>query len=437
MGVSHNIKLTKRTVNKVIHLGVVGFELQSKTAIELFFKQHQAAYALVAAEQADVLMFNMESPAIQAFIDEYQGERPLIAVTATAAEFQGGVTLRKPLQGKQVMQAIKQVMDQFDRRIDLQPSIQRVSREAASAFQAYQQRLASERQALADYQANGRSRCQHLPSTPTTDRSVNPAALKEDRLTVAPMPASVLDGSVKETRLEANVEAATIALAASKLAPRGPQKSEKKPADIQPKLTYQMVYECCGNAPDINLYEADQRRRIFFKKEATLLAILLDSITEGRARQLPLELTGLPGLLAYLPAEQQFCFDFSEELLIPLALTRFGYQELGLNVRPDLAVGSTEGNANLTTMNSDELIWQLALWTSKGRLDRMIDPQQPYQLTKTLDFDRLLSIPHISTMANLWTRHRLSAIEVLDVLKIHQRYVFAFMTAAFCLQAFE
>ncbi|SEQ36253.1 hypothetical protein SAMN03080615_01213 [Amphritea atlantica] len=426
MGVSH-IKLNKRAASNVIKLGIVGFELQSKTAMDLFFMQHRSMYSLVSAEHADVLIIDMEHPAVKPVVEQYRNSRPIIAVTATENEFPGFETLRKPLDGKRLIKAINQAIESFvPADGDQQPDNQ-VRNEGEKAFQAYQKRLATGRQAMADYK------------TITSDRDQNSSEVRQ-RFQLDNQPAPVNPESEDDVvKVEADTVAPPKAQVESAVAvPVGRKAAEKKPQDVKARLSYQMVYECCGNAPDVNMYEPDQRRRVFFKEDSTLLAILQQAIVEGEAQKVPVEITGLPGTLAYIPEHKKFLFDFSEDLLIPLALTRFGYQELTLKVRPDLDLErpSVTGSKVLL-VESDEMIWKLALWTSKGRLNRNIDPEQPHRLTKGLDFERLLAIPHATTISSLWGRHSLSALEVVKVLKIHQRYVFSFMTAAYALGAFR
>ncbi|WP_428035788.1 hypothetical protein [Amphritea sp.] len=433
MGVSH-IKLNKRAASNVIKLGVIGFELQSKTAIDLFFMQHQKLYSLVATEHADVLIIDMEHPAVKPVIEQYRESRPIIAVTATENQFPGFETLRKPLEGKRLIKAIKQAVDNFVPGETAQDLSVNVSNEGEKAFQEYQKRLASGRQAMADYK------------TITSDRDLSSSQVRQrfqlDQSTSAAPTAEgdevVSFEAAATPNQPAQTEPSAAAPAAPAIAPVERKAAEKKPQDVKARLSYQMVYECCGNAPDVNMYEPDQRRRVFFKEDSTLMAILQEVIVEGKAQQVPVEINGLPGTLAYLPEHKKFLFDFSEDLLIPLALTRFGYQELTLNVRPDLDLDRPSvAGSKVSVVDSDELIWKLALWTSKGRLNRVIDPEKPHRLVQRLDFDRLLAIPHATTINSLWSRHSLSALEVVKVLKIHQRYVFSFMTAAYALGAFK
>ncbi|WP_299196952.1 hypothetical protein [uncultured Amphritea sp.] len=434
MGVSH-IKLNKRAASNVIKLGVVGFELQSKTAIDLFFMQHQNLYSLVSTEQADVLIIDMEHPAVKPVVEQYRDSRPIIAVTATENQFSGFETLRKPLEGKRLIKAIKQSVERFVPNERDQNTASSVNNEGEKAFQEYQKRLASGRQAMADYK------------TITSDRVLSSSQVRQRfQLDQDRVPATTSNGDEVvsfETAANAGNQTAqpvssSSALTSPTVAPVERKTAEKKPQDVKARLSYQMVYECCGNAPDVNMYEVDQRRRVFFKEDSTLLAILQEVIVAGEAQKVPVEITGLPGTLAYLPEHKKFLFDFSEDLLIPLALTRFGYQELTLNVRADLDLDRPSvAGSKVSLVDSDEMIWKLALWTSKGRLNRVIDPEKPHRLTRRLDFDHLLAIPHATTISSLWGRHSLSALEVVKVLKIHQRYVFSFMTAAYALGAFK
>lgn len=421
MGVSH-IKLSKRAASKVIKLGVVGFELQSKSAIDLFFMQHQEVYRLVSTEQAEVLIVDMEHPAVKPVIEAYKASRPIIAVTATENQFDGFETLTKPLEGKRLINAIKQAVEKFvPANKDLNSPLD-LSNEGEKAFQEYQKRVAAGRQAMSDY------------STLTTDRDEASQQVHQrfQLNETADARSSSAPVSKKPASPKSVVSAPKVVTPVQKKAP------EKKPQDVKAKLSYQMVYECCGNTPDVNMHEPNQRRRVFFKEDSTLLAILLEVISEGEEQRVPVEVTGLPGTLAYLPEEKDFLFDFSADLLVPLALTRFGYQELTLKVRPDLnADRPSVAGSKVTVIDSDKLIWKLALWTSKGRLNRSIDPEKPLRLSKKLDFNQLLPIPHATTIGSLWGRHSLSALEVVKVLKIHQRYVFSFMTAAFAVGAFK
>lgn len=443
MGVSH-IKLNKRAAQSLLRIAIVGFENQARGAIDLFFMQHQKDFALMVPEQADVLLIDMEHPASKSVLEQYRGIRPFVAVTATEVEFDAAVTLRKPLDGKRLMQALREAHQHFVPPGEQQDSQDSVSNEGEKAFQAYQKRIAAGRQAMSEYHnaAVERDTRSDVVQQRFAAASATDAESQLEEIELQPVendtqePVIEIKAAATPRQPEADDSVKQAAPAAQPLQQNKPR--QKKPQEVKARLSYQMVYECCGNAPDIDMYDPDQRRRMFFKEDSTLLAIMQEVIAEGEAQGVPVEITGLPGTLAYLPASRQILFDFNEDLFIPLALTRFGYQELTLRVRTDLDAEKPRiGSGKVMFTDYDQLIWKLALWTSKGRLNKVLDPEKPHRLDRELDFERLLAIPHASTISSLWGRHSLSALEVVKVLKISQRYVFSFMTAAHALGAFK
>lgn len=461
MGVSH-IKLGNRTAHKSIRVGVAGFEDRSRAAINLFFMQQAQLFDLVTLEHAEVIILDMDHPGGQELYTQYRGQRPILAVTATEKSFDGLVTITKPLDGKRLTSALQQAQQEFVPATAEQTSVKTaaVSSEGEKAFQEYQKRIAAGRQAMEDYQQHSANRetlssqlSSHL-ALPERDRQqtkvsasiaekpvaepVPVAAPVAEKATVRTAPAVAKKPAAAAKKIADAVAQACVSKPAVPTLPVGRLPAEKKPAEVKAKLSYQMVYECCGNAPDVNMHDPEQRRRVFFKDDLTLLAVLQQAVREAEQQAAPVEIEGLPGTLAYLPGLKRFLFDFNEELLIPLALTRFGYQELTLKNRPDLdAERPAIGSSKVVQEPGDELLWKVALWTSKGRLNRRIDPEKPCRLASELDFDRLLAIPHATTISSLWGRHSLSALEVVNVLKIHQRYVFAFMSAAQAIGAFK
>lgn len=437
MGVSQS-RLGWKAGTAVLDVAVVGFGSHAKAAIDLFFMRQARSYRLVAVADAQVLILDMEHPEALAALEQYQHTRAIVAVTATDHSFGDLVTLPKPLASKALGIAIRQAVQRQEQAcvaaITGVASGVEVSPEGEKAFLEYQRQIAAGRQAIADYQQtrSGRRAVALAPSTAFL--SASEAALHAGAEVEVTAP-GVSASSVSTDPLPLSD---TTPLPDAKPLPVGQPVAETKPAEVRAKLSYQMVYECCGNAPDVNMHEPEQRRRVFFNDESTLVAMLQAAMSEAALHHVPVEIVGLPGVLVYLPEPHCFLFEFNRELLVPLALTRFGYHELSLLRRPDFTPDKCADNAADTTLErADELLWKVALWTSKGRLNKRIDPDKPYRLVAELDFNRLLAIPHASTMQSLWGRHSLSPLAVVKVLKINQRYVFAFLSAAQALGAIK
>jgi hypothetical protein len=192
-----------------------------------------------------------------------------------------------------------------------------------------------------------------------------------------------------------------------------------------PRISAEMIQQCCGNLPDVNLDSATERRRVYFSLDGLLLPWIMRCIEAGNTSGKPQQVVGVPGALFYLPADKEFLVTLDADLLLQLTRTRFGFEEISLLERePDAELPKGRRVA------SDELLWQLALFTARGRLPDTLSAEEPRLLNSIPDFERLLETPHARSIAELWQSQRLSAQNIASMLGVPQRFVFSFLVAA-------
>ena len=75
----------------------------------------------------------------------------------------------------------------------------------------------------------------------------------------------------------------------------------------------------------------------------------------------------------------------------------------------------------------------MALWSWRGRLPAEIDPNAPVYIRYWPNLTRLTLTPHAMRIVALWRKQSRSLFNTAEALKIPQRYVFAFYTAAYTL----
>jgi|GEM_PF-1617578 len=201
---------------------------------------------------------------------------------------------------------------------------------------------------------------------------------------------------------------------------------------LRSSITEELVHQCVGNHPDIDLTRTSQLRGIFINPDALLLPWLVQALLIGNESGHPQQVNGLPKVLVYLPNPARFVTDFDDEFLSQTARSRFGFGELSLVERQGFEVSD-----GLRTIDADALIWKLAMLTVRGRVLEGLDPLQPRKLKAIPDFKRLFAIPHAKRIAKLWYERPMSANDVVDALKIPQRFVFTFMSAASVVQLFD
>ncbi|MFY0677501.1 MAG: hypothetical protein JXR18_09480 [Neptuniibacter sp.] len=208
----------------------------------------------------------------------------------------------------------------------------------------------------------------------------------------------------------------------------------EKPDKIGKELTNSLINESCGNLPDLDLDKPEEIRRAFVNTEGMLIEKMQEAVQLSLNSENVVEIAGLPGTMLVTSDPQRFIFSFSTDFMNQLALTKFGFGELFLK---ELDEFHADAGERLYDQDIDSLIWEVAIWTARGRLFSGIDPHKAYQLKKTPDFDYFLPIPNGKEIAELWSGRELSASDLVGILGVPQRFVFAFMSGIFSLGWFQ
>lgn len=234
-----------------------------------------------------------------------------------------------------------------------------------------------------------------------------------------------------ETESSSSKKAQQKKTSGAKAAKTSDKKPEKK---VAPALSEASVVAYFGNLPDVDLSKPEERRRIFVNTEGMLIEKMLEAAQLARKNAKPVEITGLPGRMVVMPGSGEFAFSFSSDFLNQMALTRFSIGELALQ---ELEEFSPDAEEKLHQQDIESLIWELAIWTAKGRLFYGIEPEKAVQLTVKPDFGTFLMIPQGEEIADLWSGRKISALDVAGILDVPQRYLFAFMSGGFSLGWFQ
>jgi hypothetical protein len=79
---------------------------------------------------------------------------------------------------------------------------------------------------------------------------------------------------------------------------------------------------------------------------------------------------------------------------------------------------------------AEAMLWQVALWSARGRLRRGLGFDTPVRLARWPDFPRLVETPHAMRLAAVLVAGAYTPRELCATLRIPQRYVLSFLSAA-------
>ncbi|MFW1677781.1 hypothetical protein ACFVYJ_08360 [Pontibacter sp. JAM-7] len=193
----------------------------------------------------------------------------------------------------------------------------------------------------------------------------------------------------------------------------------------------ELEFRCCGDAEDVDLDDLKKRQQITFNADGYILNLLKHLVSKGEEMASPVILKGDRIRVVYQPESREFVHEYTDDFLLELAQQRFRFGELLIET-PEAASLVAFVEAGRST-NKVAFLWQMALWSARGRLLVGLDPQQPYVLRQQPEAAHLLSLDCFHQIADIWLNHSLSVVDIIRILDLPQRQVFAFASAAYFL----
>lgn len=430
-------------------IGLIGFSSSEQTMLELFFNgRQQKLFTLTAADKASALLVDLSTATGEMKFLKHQRLNPAsvaltgIALTNGDDAPSGYLLLKRPL----TLSSLSDALEELSKRLQ-EPNSQNAAPlpDRQSVFAEWQARKQAGVEAMQKWNQGKRLHDESKKVFPL-DRHGVQEVISKAHLVMAhrrnevtpgdPAMAVVnfdqnltLDQSVEnQNKPPSNIEAKSekpksIAgiIQKNKVHNKEPEKNEEA------QTVYDRLHDYCGHLPDQDLSDPSGLRRVVFHLDRCLLPWVEQAVKVGRQSQMAQQVSGLPGVLIYLPSLDSFFCDLDEELLLHMARAKFGHGELSL-----ISIESSDILKLDTTRHivADKLLWKLALLTSRGRIFESIDLTKPLQLIRKPDFNYFEAIPHARTLSELWYSKRLSPMQMLSESSLPQRYVFTFLVAA-------
>lgn len=179
-----------------------------------------------------------------------------------------------------------------------------------------------------------------------------------------------------------------------------------------------------GNAPDVDLTDPRVHPTVVYDPGQYFQGLLEQAINQARTSGIAQEISGnLPGRLRIV-AGSELTIEHSLRVPFLRQMCLVGLQSIKTTIQPsyDPVVGGTHAKAS-------EFLWQVALWTARGRLRKSIPIDVPVRLLRWPNFTRVAASPHAMQIAAILVRAPHSALELSARLRIPQRHLFSFLSA--------
>jgi len=187
-----------------------------------------------------------------------------------------------------------------------------------------------------------------------------------------------------------------------------------------------------GTMQDIDPNDEAQAQKVKYQPERFFQATLARALRLAKEQGRFVQITTVSGNVVVFPGGQRVQPKFPSEN---------GCRALcSLPIRPDDIPMSILANDYVTTelneypvTSAEALIWQVALFSARGRIPEDTALTNLVYMKSWPNMTRLSLFPHAMRIAALWANLPYSLIDTAKVLRIQQRYVFAFYSAAHAL----
>lgn len=210
--------------------------------------------------------------------------------------------------------------------------------------------------------------------------------------------------------------------------------------DFSPNLTLSKdeVAELCGDREDMDFTSKEFASQATFSEQNTILSFVKKVIQTAQDKKVLVHLDGLPFQFAVLGDSGRVLVDLNNRHLRHLcAIALPQHPRQRLESVPAAKFKEVLGVSEQALPTIEQVLWQIALWTARGRLTQSVSANSILRLSYWPNFTRLTITPHALQIAAILVNNDMTVEEVSQTLRIPQRYIFSIVTASYAVGLVE
>lgn len=185
---------------------------------------------------------------------------------------------------------------------------------------------------------------------------------------------------------------------------------------------------CCGDIPDAVYLDMQQRDRLFGDCTDNLVYYMQEAL-RMTANGGVVNLSGLSARPFYVSAAEDFVSTPIPEAFLRSLCVRSSDSAKVKLVFVDKTPAEIGPSDDRRLRRVDNMLWKLALWSSRGRVEVGTSLDAPVRLRAWPNIPRLMSVPHSLRISALWVMQPTGLLETARKLNVPHRFVFAFYCA--------
>lgn len=413
--------------NEVLRVSLLTISPHNRAILEFFFAgAGKALFRIVPDSEAQAFIIDYDHPGAH---EEWQKinsahVHPCIVLSIRDVSLPNSIWVSKPLTSKALIEAAKKVQTLVSSTLvtassyaTIAPKLAPIDREDAPPVT---QKI---KQGLVDlppnFGLNNTVKSAPLPNLEPPKPIIEPSTFSNEPITTAQQPAVIASRSPKPLLVRDNVVTSMA----------------EPPSTEDPIKRQQRWALLCGTLPDTSLANI-QRDGRFFDPNHYVLGAFMQAVQQAKQSGQAIQVFLTHQHYILLMPQPYYAFstldihgvEFANLCTTPITLNQV---HLHTPTETELSQLDTHIQQHSNHLyDLDACVWTMSLLTSGGRLIQTLDPSHLYQLKHWPNLTRVESIPHVMSLAAMWTQQAATPFDIAKQLGIPQRYVFAFHSAA-------
>jgi len=186
----------------------------------------------------------------------------------------------------------------------------------------------------------------------------------------------------------------------------------------------------CGDIEEKWYRQEDIPEKLFYAPEFHLQGILSSAVKEVHDTNRPVLLRGLGrDIIVFVGGRYVHTSMPTQQMR---AICNISFEERYIDFLFKRNHSFNSSSLRHKAIKSEHILWNVTLWSSRGRLPFGTDIDRPFSLSSWPNLTRLTRTPHAFQLAALWYKQTISLRATAILLNVSPRYIYTFYSA--CLQ---
>lgn len=406
----------------VIKLAMVGLDSMTRNSITLLVSGYlDNKFELSDLKNAHIALVDMDAYQIKVHIDAIKKAgtlKNIICLSVDEKTFDNHLSIKKPIK----LQALIDALETQNRQI--QQSLKNTAEKEQSALSKTNN----------DQSFHGAKQTLETKKS-SSDKAKTLKKAHKTKVTLHDQKSAIVSnpiGGKVPTHTHKPVTQATQEITIENHSEAGPKyvdSSKQRAKPMSKNSAYKLPSEKANRLPFVKLVDEHASPLNTFNPNSYFLGTIMSTLSIAKNENKAAKITNILGEFLLVPDWKKVYSNIPPAKLRSVAFIPLQSSDYKTTY---LSYAQLESYSNhLDFVHLEKFLWDLSLWTSRGRLPEGTDTTKPIKISRWPNLTRLTPIPHCTQVIAAWQKKSLSLNDTVKKLSVPEKHVFGLYSSMY------